>query len=249
MKTTSTDVDNAGNSASPSSAATVADAALSSSGTTVNATNPVAAVVATFGDADPNGTASDYTATIDWGDGSAASAGTVAASGGGFSVSGSHSYATLGPYTVTTHVCDVGGKCTDATGHVLVFAYASGGSFVVGDETVGPVSGAVGKAVFFWGSRWSSMNSLSGGVAPSTFKGFEGNATRPACGVSWTAPRNATPPATVPSYTAVIVSSTIAVSSKSFSGNNVHVVIVKTDPGYRPKPSTPGTGTIVAVFC
>ncbi len=27
------------------------------------------------------------------------------------------------------------------------------------------------------------------------------------------------------------------------------IVIVRTDPGYGPRPSTPGSGTIVAVLC
>src|SRR5207245_3578627 len=66
--------------------AKVADAALSATGVPVSATAGVAfsATVATFTDADPAGTASDYTATISWGDGST-SAGTIgSAPGGGF---------------------------------------------------------------------------------------------------------------------------------------------------------------------
>jgi hypothetical protein len=46
-------------------------------------------VVATFTDADANGTVADYSAVIKWGDGTSTT-GTVAASGGGFTVSGSH---------------------------------------------------------------------------------------------------------------------------------------------------------------
>jgi ELWxxDGT repeat protein len=49
-------------------------------------------VVATFRDADPAGQVGDYTATIDWGDGSN-SAGTVTANGNGFAVNGTHTYA------------------------------------------------------------------------------------------------------------------------------------------------------------
>jgi hypothetical protein len=45
--------------------------------------------VATFTDPDTNATASEYSATIDWGDGNT-STGTISGSGGSFSVSGSH---------------------------------------------------------------------------------------------------------------------------------------------------------------
>jgi len=48
----------------------------------------------------------------------------------------------------------------------------------------------------------------------------------------------------------VIVSSTIAgAPNDAITGNDVHVVIVMTNAGYGPQPSTPGTGTIVAVIC
>ncbi len=41
---------------------------------------------------------------------------------------------------------------------------------------------ATGTAVFFWGAQWTQNNPLSGGAAPSSFKGFEDSTTRPACG-------------------------------------------------------------------
>ena len=53
--------------------------------------------VATFTDANPNATVSDFTATITWGDGST-SAGTVVATGNGFAVNGAHTYADEGSY-------------------------------------------------------------------------------------------------------------------------------------------------------
>ena len=43
-----------------------------------------------FADSNPGATPGDFTAVIDWGDGSSASAGTVTASAGGFAVSASH---------------------------------------------------------------------------------------------------------------------------------------------------------------
>ena len=61
--------------------AMVADAELSATGTTLGGTEGTGisgATVATFTDANPNAAASDFTATIDWGDGTTTS-GTVVA--------------------------------------------------------------------------------------------------------------------------------------------------------------------------
>ncbi len=49
-------------------------------------------------------TATDYTATINWGDGSAVSGGTISLAGGVFTVSGSHNYASIGTYPITVSV-------------------------------------------------------------------------------------------------------------------------------------------------
>jgi hypothetical protein len=82
----------------------VSDAALSVQGNQVTLTgttsSAVYGVLGFFGDADPNGTASDYSAQVSWGDQSPLTAATVsAAAGGGFQVSVSsslsgHQYAT-----------------------------------------------------------------------------------------------------------------------------------------------------------
>ena len=55
---------------------------------------------------DPSGTTSDYTANINWGDGSV-SAGVVSATvGGKFAVIGTHQYAKVGTYTISVPVTD-----------------------------------------------------------------------------------------------------------------------------------------------
>jgi hypothetical protein len=65
--------------------------------------------VATFGDLDPGGKVRDYSATIDWGDGST-SAGAVAPGAGGQSVvSGTHTYSQPGTYPVRVAIGDLGG--------------------------------------------------------------------------------------------------------------------------------------------
>ncbi|HEY8762629.1 MAG TPA: hypothetical protein VIM18_00415, partial [Solirubrobacteraceae bacterium] len=68
----------------------VADAALTGTGTTISTApgSSFSGVVAHFDDANPNGVSSDYTATINWGDGSS-SPGTAHAGATGFDVTGS----------------------------------------------------------------------------------------------------------------------------------------------------------------
>ena len=158
-------------------------------------------------------------------------------------IRGSHAYSAVGPKVVTVKVSDAGGSAATATDHLLVFGSTGGGSFVIGDQsTTGTVQ--------FWGAQWAKKNALSGGSAPSSFKGF-GAGTAPACGAGWTADPGGSggAPATVPVYTAMIVSSSVAKRGSSISGNTVHVVVVKTDPGYTSDPGHPGTGTVVAVIC
>src|SRR5262249_37213136 len=59
----------------------------------------------------------DFTASIDWGDGSPVTAGTITQSRGAgtpFIVTGSHTYAEEGPYTITVSITDVGGSTANA---------------------------------------------------------------------------------------------------------------------------------------
>jgi hypothetical protein len=130
----------------------------------------------------------------------------------------------------------------------LIFEFATGGSFVVGD--LGPGT-TLGAQVTFWGAQWDKRNTLTGGPAPAAFKGFEDSAAPPTCGVTWTtSPGNSSkPPATVPSYLGVVVSSSVGKSGSAITGDSVHLVVVQTDPGYQPNPGHDGTGKIVGVFC
>ena len=134
---------------------------------------------------------------------------------------------------------------TDPT---LIFEFAAGGSFVIGN--VGPGT-TLGTPVTFWGAQWEKRNTLSGGPAPAAFKGFEDSAQPPACGTTWTtSPGNSSkPPASVPSFLGVVVSSSIGKSGSAIKGDSVNLVVVQTDPGYGPNPGHEGTGKIVGVFC
>jgi hypothetical protein len=133
---------------------------------------------------------------------------------------------------------------------VLSITLLARGSFVVGDQ-----GAAIGNTVTFWGSQWAKLNGLSGGKAPSGFKGFASNTTSnpPVCAVSWstgTGTSSAPPPAPLPANMAVIVASRVSQSGSTiFSGNTAHVVVVKTNPGYAPDPERAGTGTVAGVVC
>jgi len=128
---------------------------------------------------------------------------------------------------------------------VIIFSFLARGSMIIGN-----LNSATGTAVNFWGPQWSTTNRLSGGAAPSAFKGFAGTSPQ-SCGGSWisTPGDSAAPPATVPSYMGVIVSSSVVMSGTNITGNVPMIVVVKTDPGYGPAVGHIGTGTVVAVFC
>jgi hypothetical protein len=164
---------------------------------------------------------------------------------------------TISPVTVGVGYQTVTDSFVDKTGHyqpatntqkALVFAFApGGGAFVIGD-----VSNKPNAAVTFWGAQWSMLNVLSGGAAPSAFKGYALNPAIPSCGASWsTDPGNSAPPPSgpLPAYMGVIVSSSTTQSGSQISGNTAHIVVVQTDTGYDPNAGHAGTGTVVATFC
>ncbi len=249
------DIDNASNTAVTTSTATIGDAQLSSACATPAATlQAFAGSTATFTDSNPGGTRSDFSATIEWGDGTE-SAGLVGAGEGHgpYAISGSHTYGFTGPVTITTTITDVGGSKTVVRCPTVVFAFpAGGGAFVIGDENA-----SNGTAVTFWGSQWWKKNFLSGNAAstqkvPASFKGFAEKPATPICGVGWSAdPGNSTPPPAgpLPAYMGVIVTSTASQAGSTIAGNTVHIVVVKTDSGYQPNPGHAGTGTVVVQVC
>lgn len=248
---TITDTDNAFNTAAVTIPVTIGDAPLHAAGTSTASTNPLSGYpVATFTDANPGSTTADFSASIDWGDGST-TAGTVTGQPGGpFTVAGTHDYASLGPETITVRIIDDGGATATAVSHVSLYAYPRGGTFVIGDGSAGPLApGPVspGADVTFWGARWSALNTLTTGPAPSAFKGFDETPGAPAPGGTWTTrPGDSSqPPPAIPEYMAVIVSSMITKTGPAITGDITHVVIVHTDPGYASDPGHPGTGTII----
>jgi len=163
----------------------------------------------------------------------------------------SFSYSSVQPGTDTLQASvtnAVGFTTTSNTVTVTwTLAFAAGaGSFVIGDLENAPHAN-----VLWWGAQWAKVNLLSDGPAPRSFKGFEDSNSSPTCGQTWTTdPGNSSgPPATLPALMGVIVADNITKSGSTISGDIVHIVVVKTDPGYQPDPGHPGTGTIVAQVC
>ena len=98
--------------ATAASTATVAEGAITATGVPVNGfefSSPTNVPVATFTHANGIEPASDYSATIDWGDGTT-STGTISLSGGVYTVSGSHMYTDENNYTVTVQIQDNSGE-------------------------------------------------------------------------------------------------------------------------------------------
>ncbi|HEV3370395.1 MAG TPA: hypothetical protein VG074_12595, partial [Acidimicrobiales bacterium] len=104
----------------------------------------------------------------------------------------------------------------------------------------------------FWGAQWWKDNTFSGvNNGPASMKGYVDYVGSLTCGTTWTSdPGNSSdPPSTIPSEMEVIVSSQVSQSGSTESGNILHIVIVKTNPGYGGNPGHAGTGVIVGTIC
>ena len=117
--------DTNGSSTTDTGSATVADAALTAGSIAVNgATEGVSQgnLTATFTDADLSASATDFSGTINWGDGTSTNFNNsaVIGSNGAFTVLGFHSYTEAGSDTVTVKINDVGGSTTTDTGTATI---------------------------------------------------------------------------------------------------------------------------------
>ncbi len=177
---------------------------------------------------------------------------------------------TLGPGTISASFAGDAFYLPSSTSEpVTVFAFLARGAMAIGN-----LNAATGNVVTFWGSQWSTLNSLSGGPAPSGMKGYADDAAQ-SCGGTWTGDpgTSGNPPPAVPSYMGVVVSSTITMPSGNpppavpsymgvvvsstitmqnstlLVGDAPMIVVVRTNSGYGPAAGQAGTGTVVAVFC
>lgn len=180
---------------------------------------------------------------------------------------------TLGPVTVSASFAANGPYQGSTTGPVsgMQFAFPANGAFLLGDQTV--AAAGQGATLTWFGSGWAQANSVSGDVSAGSLGapadlGFDGFAssvsglptsTPPAtCSGTWsTAPPVVTslgstaspPPATVPSYMGVLVTSQVTGAVGNYSGNYDEIVVVRTKPGYTGNPGVAGTGAVVGIYC
>jgi PKD repeat protein len=156
-----------------------------------------------------------------------------------FVLSGTVHVSFAGDELYTASTTDAQLTITDAFG-------ASPGFFTLGDRTA-----VLNANVSWWTPQWWRLNVLSGGAAPSAFKGFVNSVTIPGCGDTWqTDPGNSSdPPDSVGAYLAIVVPSRLTRLGATISGNTAHIVAVKTTPGYGPAPGHDGTGQIVGTVC
>jgi hypothetical protein len=101
-------------------------------------------VVAGLSDSNPLAVPSEFSASINWGDGTASSAGIVAVVGAGFSVTGSHTYNVANIYAVTVNI-------TDALTGSTVTAYSTATAAAV-PITIQPKNFAVTGGTLFSGA-------------------------------------------------------------------------------------------------
>jgi hypothetical protein len=164
----------------------------------------------------------------------------------------SFSYSSLksGTDTVQASVTNPAGTINSNTVAVKwIGTFLGHGAFVVANTAA-----VLNAPVEFWGAQWAKINHPSGGPAPNAFKGFADTTTTtpPACGATWTTrPGNSSkPPARpLPSDMVIIVASKVTQKGSTISGNIVHLVVVKVNPGYAPNPGHAGIGKVEGVVC
>jgi len=130
-------------------------------------------------------------------------------------------------------------------GAMLVAASASADPPSVPVFAVGDLSAAAGGHVTFWGAQWAKDNALSGGSAPSAFKGLALSVDPTQCQFA-TGPGNSVdgPDALPPGDVLAVVASSITKSGSSISGTYTGMVMIHPDPGYAGDPGHAGTGVI-----
>ncbi len=123
----------------------------------------------------------------------------------------------------------------------------TGGAFAIGDGNSTP-----GTSVEFWGAQWWKLNTVSGGTAPASFKGYAVtlDPTGPCTGTFTSDPGNSSdPPATLTDPVTVLVANDVTKSGPVISGSYSDIVLVAPDPGYGPDPGHAGTGTVIGSVC
>jgi hypothetical protein len=192
-------------------------------------------VVAMFTDDDPAANASSFTASIDWGDGSPVTAGTIAQSDTVFLVLGQHTYSDDGIFTVTVTISDVapgtGTASTTSTATVTeadglsgtptMFSAPTGVSFTttVATFTDTFTSNVPGDfvATINWGDATTSAGTVTGGAGAFQVSGTHTYAASGTYSVIVTLTDDAPGTATAQVTSVAHVASGLSVMADSFS--------------------------------
>jgi len=199
---------------------------------------PFNGAITTFSDADTSKTPASFTATINWGDGSPLTAGTVSGGSGLFTLSGQHTYQDEGTFSVTVTVSEVapGTATATATGSATVGEadVLAGASIVFSAQAAVPFNGPVAtftdtdaasvpsdfSATIDWGDAATSPGTVSGGGGSFTVSGTHAYATEGTFGVTVTltddAPGTAT--ATAASTANVSAAPVVAIPALDYRG-------------------------------
>lgn len=174
-----------GASAQAASTANVADAALTATGIAVSAIEGASfkGVVATFTDANPGATAAEFTAIIGWGDGHTSVGAVTANSGGGFTVSGTNTFAEEGNFAVNVTISDQGSASAQAAGTAAVadapllatavpISATQGVLFSGMAATFTDANPGAATAEFMATIEWGDGSSSSGTIAANSSGGF-----------------------------------------------------------------------------
>jgi hypothetical protein len=163
--------------------------AITAQGTTISATEGASfsGAVATFTDPDTGSVASEYTASIDWGDNTTTS-GSITGTAGNFTVNGTHTYEEEGTYSIKVTITDVDTPANAATADSTANVDDAALSATCAAPAVSPMSfsGPVAAltdanpfapstdftATIDWGDTTSSSGTVSGPVGgPFTVSG------------------------------------------------------------------------------
>ena len=225
---TVTVTDAAGAAAIVSGSATIADAALIAGAPTALTPNtgialPSTTVVATFTDANTFATTADFTATIDWGDGSPASTGVVVATAtpGVFDVEGGHTYAKPGVDTTLVTVHDDGGSQVVVTGSATVTDLPVTGATKNFTAVEGQNTGPFVLATFEDPNTLATLSSVNATLAV----GGWGDGTPGVAGVALTVQQTGVDPATGDPIFAVLGSHTYAEETAAGTPDPLSVII------------------------
>jgi uncharacterized protein (TIGR03118 family) len=143
-------------------------------------------LTATFADADPQAKTSSFVASINWGDGTPPTAGSLAADGvGQFQASGTHTYEHAGSYSVVTTITDLGTTDTlSLAGIAVTISDVGGGGLTTGsvaqvnlvsnNTTSIPANAADPELVNPWGIAGDSLGQAWVADAGSGVATFEG---------------------------------------------------------------------------